>query len=362
MHVALVRDRHADLADLAAGQLVVGVVAGLGGQVEGDRQAGLALGQVARGTARWTPSPSNGPRRCASSTAGRARAGGARSSARIVWSGRLVLRAAHRPCAPPRASRARRARPRPARAATALVPPRRLQFVGRERLRRDRRRVPGHFVELGRPDSPASGSSTSAAASAGWRARWPATCGASGSYDGFDVNGDGDRRGAARDATGAIRTSASRSPTSINAALPPDGAHRAGEYRFPYDDASFDFAIASACHAPLPRPSDGLTDVHPRVGAGRRALANPSLLSDGRFRTTRTGGRAGAGRRRDVPRRRRRLRADHPGAAARTDSHEARSAREDEGSRRAGASSPRTCARRPGRRGDAARTSGRARS
>jgi hypothetical protein len=46
-HVAEVGDRHADLADLAARQLVVGVVAGLGRQVEGDRQAGLALGQVA---------------------------------------------------------------------------------------------------------------------------------------------------------------------------------------------------------------------------------------------------------------------------------------------------------------------------
>ena len=46
-HVAEVADRHAHLADLAAGQLVVGVVAGLGRQVEGDGQAGLALGQVA---------------------------------------------------------------------------------------------------------------------------------------------------------------------------------------------------------------------------------------------------------------------------------------------------------------------------
>ena len=46
VHVALVGDRDADLADLAAGELVVGVVAGLGGQVEGDREAGLALGQV----------------------------------------------------------------------------------------------------------------------------------------------------------------------------------------------------------------------------------------------------------------------------------------------------------------------------
>jgi hypothetical protein len=47
VHVALVADRDADLADLAAREDVVGVVAGLGGEVEGDREAGLALGEVA---------------------------------------------------------------------------------------------------------------------------------------------------------------------------------------------------------------------------------------------------------------------------------------------------------------------------
>ena len=46
-HVALVGDRDAHLAHLAPGQLVVGVVAGLGRQIEGDRQAGLALLEVA---------------------------------------------------------------------------------------------------------------------------------------------------------------------------------------------------------------------------------------------------------------------------------------------------------------------------
>ena len=46
VHVALVGDRDADLADLAARELVVGVVAGLGRQVEGDRQPGLPLGEV----------------------------------------------------------------------------------------------------------------------------------------------------------------------------------------------------------------------------------------------------------------------------------------------------------------------------
>ena len=45
-HLAEVGHRHADLADLAPGEDVVGVVAGLRGEVEGDREAGLALRQV----------------------------------------------------------------------------------------------------------------------------------------------------------------------------------------------------------------------------------------------------------------------------------------------------------------------------
>ena len=45
-HVAEMGDRHADLADLAAREHVVAVVAGLGRQIEGDRQAGLPLGEV----------------------------------------------------------------------------------------------------------------------------------------------------------------------------------------------------------------------------------------------------------------------------------------------------------------------------
>jgi hypothetical protein len=46
LHVLDVRDRDADLADLAAGEWVIGVVAGLGRQIEGDRQTRLALGQI----------------------------------------------------------------------------------------------------------------------------------------------------------------------------------------------------------------------------------------------------------------------------------------------------------------------------
>src|ERR1700716_2871241 len=39
-------DRHADLADLAFGERMIAVVAGLGRQIERDRKAGLTLGEV----------------------------------------------------------------------------------------------------------------------------------------------------------------------------------------------------------------------------------------------------------------------------------------------------------------------------
>ena len=45
-HVAKVRNGHADLADLAAGELVICVVARLGRQIEGDRKARLTPRQV----------------------------------------------------------------------------------------------------------------------------------------------------------------------------------------------------------------------------------------------------------------------------------------------------------------------------
>ena len=45
-HVADMRDRHADLADLALGVRMVAVIAGLRRQVEGDGQAGLPLAEV----------------------------------------------------------------------------------------------------------------------------------------------------------------------------------------------------------------------------------------------------------------------------------------------------------------------------
>ena len=98
VHVALVGDRDADLADLAARQLVVGVVAGLGGQVEGDREAGLALREVLAVERVRLRARSNDPRRCASPTAGRAPAGGARSRRELY--GRVAVSRADRRDAP----------------------------------------------------------------------------------------------------------------------------------------------------------------------------------------------------------------------------------------------------------------------
>ena len=45
-HVADVRNRNPDLADLSASERIVGVVAGLGGQIEGDAEPGLAFREV----------------------------------------------------------------------------------------------------------------------------------------------------------------------------------------------------------------------------------------------------------------------------------------------------------------------------
>ena len=79
-HVAEMGDRDADLADLAAGELVVRVVAGLGRQIEGDGKAGLALGEVAA-----VERVRLRRRRVARHRSGRSRACPARGSA---WSGR----------------------------------------------------------------------------------------------------------------------------------------------------------------------------------------------------------------------------------------------------------------------------------
>ena len=123
-HVAAVGDRDADLADLAARQLVVGVVARLRRQVERDRQAGLALRQVRAvqlvGLLRGRMA------RVGPHHPGLVALGQAMAHARIVWSGAvstsLVTELRQRA--------GRRPRRRPAPPATRTRPPRRLRYVG----------------------------------------------------------------------------------------------------------------------------------------------------------------------------------------------------------------------------------------
>ena len=145
---------HADLADLAARELVVGVVAGLRRQVEGDRQAGLALGQVARGTARWTSPRSNGPRRSASSTGGRA-GPGARSWRRILRCAPLCASRSENACATRCGCARSTSRTALSGRRDRLVPPRRLDFVGHSDFVATGDEFLGHFVELGglQPDA-----------------------------------------------------------------------------------------------------------------------------------------------------------------------------------------------------------------
>ena len=82
-HVAAVRDRHADLADLAARELVARRRSRSASAGRTRSRAPSGPWRDSSGRARWTSSPSNGLRTCASSTACRAQ-GGDGSWPRIV--------------------------------------------------------------------------------------------------------------------------------------------------------------------------------------------------------------------------------------------------------------------------------------
>ena len=77
-HVGDRVDGDARAADLAAGERVVGVEPELRGQVEGDREPGLARGRAAGGSGCSSPRPTRSRRTGASSTAARGSRPGAR--------------------------------------------------------------------------------------------------------------------------------------------------------------------------------------------------------------------------------------------------------------------------------------------
>jgi SAM-dependent methyltransferase len=121
-----------------------------------------------------------------------------------------------------------------------LVPPRRMDFSGHSDFVDTGDEFLGHFVELGglRPHEAVLDVGSGIGRMARPLARYLDD---EGSYHGFDVN---------RDGVGWCRRRYARLPAFefqvadlYNRRYNPEGAHAAAEYRFPYDDARFDFAI-----------------------------------------------------------------------------------------------------------------------
>lgn len=175
--------------------------------------------------------------------------------------------------------------------ADRLVPPRRLDFAAHSDFVEGGDRFLCHLVELaalqphervldvgcgiGRLARPLSGYLSSA-----------------GSYDGFDVNREGIgwcRRRYRRNANFRFKVADVYDPRRN-----PSGAHAAAEYRFPYDDASFDVIV---CASVLGRALEGEADHHlAEVGRllapeGRALLA--MFLLDDASRAAIAGGTAG---------------------------------------------------------------------
>jgi SAM-dependent methyltransferase len=160
-----------------------------------------------------------------------------------------------------------------------LVPPRRLDFVGHSDFAGTGAEFLGHFVKLGglRPDDRV----LDVGCGIGRMAR-PLTgyLSAHGSYDGFDVN---------RDGIEWCRRRYRRHPNFRfavadlhNRRYNPGGGQPASEYRFPYDDAAFDFVI---CTSVLTHLLEGeadhyLAEIARVLAPGGRALATFFLLHD----------------------------------------------------------------------------------
>ena len=131
-----------------------------------------------------------------------------------------------------------------------LTPPRRLDFVGHSDFTATGDEFMAHFVELGglqpgeRVLDVGCGIGRMARPLAGYLS-------SDGSYDGFDVNRDGIawcRRRYRRHANFRFEVA-----DLFNARYNPRGSRRADEYRFPYEDASFDFAFATSVFTHLLR-------------------------------------------------------------------------------------------------------------
>jgi SAM-dependent methyltransferase len=163
--------------------------------------------------------------------------------------------------------------------ADRLVPPRRLDFVGHSDFVATGDEFLGHFVELGglQPHEHVldvgCGIGRIARPLAGHLS-------AEGSYDGFDVNREGIgwcRRRYARHANFHFQVA-----DLYNRRYNPRGAHAAAEYRFPYQDASFEFVILTSVltHLLEAEADHYLAETARVLRPGGRVLATFFLLAE----------------------------------------------------------------------------------
>lgn len=160
-----------------------------------------------------------------------------------------------------------------------LTPPRRLDFVGHSDFAATGDEFLAHFVELGglqpgeRVLDVGCGIGRMARPLAGYLSD-------EGRYEGFDVN---------REGIGWCRRRYRRKPNFgfrvadlYNTRYNPGGAHTAAEYRFPYEDASFDFVIAISVLTHLLEADceHYLQEISRVLAPGGRMLATCFLLND----------------------------------------------------------------------------------
>jgi SAM-dependent methyltransferase len=163
--------------------------------------------------------------------------------------------------------------------ADRLVPPRRLDFAGHSDFVATGDEFLSYFVELAglQPDEAV----LDVGCGIGRMAR-PLTgyLSAAGSYDGFDVNRDGVgwcRRRYARRENFRFQVA-----DLYNRRYNPHGAHAAADYRFPYDDESFDFAILTSVltHLLESEADHYLAETARVLKPGGRVLATFFLLNE----------------------------------------------------------------------------------
>ena len=175
--------------------------------------------------------------------------------------------------------RALDARDRLSGRADRLVPPRRLDFVGHSDFAATGDEFLTYFVEMGglQPGEAVldvgCGIGRMARPLAGYLSE-------AGSYDGFDVN---------RDGIGWCRRRYAGRPNFrfqvadlYNRRYNPRGAHAAVEYRFPYDDARFDFVILTSVltHLLEAEADHYLAETARVLRPGGRVFATFFLLDD----------------------------------------------------------------------------------